>query len=99
MIANISFSASLEAIKPEEIEETKIPFYLILNKKRLLTSPIPSGVLAFKLDLMSFIPSLDRDASLRDPCVALFVMVSINDGKRPIDINRDENGIYSVISF
>jgi hypothetical protein len=45
-----------------------------------------SSDIAFKLALTSFIPLLDRDASLADPCVALFVKVSINDGKRPIDI-------------
>jgi hypothetical protein len=35
--------ASLVAIKPEEIGELKSSSYLILNQKRILTSPILFG--------------------------------------------------------
>lgn len=43
--------ASLRVQIPEEIEDTKIPFYSKLNKEKILTPPIFSDFIALKLVL------------------------------------------------
>jgi hypothetical protein len=43
--------ASLGATKLEGLEGLESPSYLILNKKEILASPIPSGFVAPKLTL------------------------------------------------